>query len=117
MRGEGALNHSTVLGMNRSRGCMYSAGACRATTSASLSFAAMPLSKAPEAQEARDTPGLQARRTQAGRTQWHGTYDSVVCEVEQSLASSPATVSVAVCVRHQQQDCQASTAWTALGLL
>ena len=37
----GALNHSTVLGMNRSRGCMYSTGACCATTSASLPFAAM----------------------------------------------------------------------------
>ena len=39
---ESALNHSTVHGMNRSRGCMYSTGACCATTSANLSFAAMP---------------------------------------------------------------------------
>ena len=37
-----ALNHSTVHGINRSRGCMYSTGACCATTSANLSFAAMP---------------------------------------------------------------------------
>ena len=36
-----ALNHSTVDGMKWSRGCMYSTGAWRATTSASRSFAAI----------------------------------------------------------------------------